>query len=107
MGLSIGAVVPCAGSIGTRITDIGVERIARLEANASPFTSGLGKDNLNLNIKVIGLLHISHRDFIVIVPFFPAAIQHIEPRGAHRYNLTGPYRHTRLRPLNRAYNEGH
>src|SRR5262245_10742983 len=107
MSLRIGAMGSSANPIGAGGTDIGIERITRLKANPRPFASGLGHNNLNLDIEVVGFLDIRHGDFIIAVPFFPATIQDIEPGISHRYDLPGPYGHTRLGPFNRAHGKWH
>src|SRR5712664_3311886 len=107
MSLRIGAVSSGADSIRAGGTDIGVEPITRLEANARPFASRLGIDNLNLYIEIIGFLDISHGDLIVGTPFLSATIQDIEPGIADWYDLPWPYRHTRLGPFDRPYDKWH
>src|SRR6266481_2826829 len=96
MGLGIGAVLPVAGSIRAR--DTGIEIISRYEANPGPLAPGLGIDNLNLDIEVVGLLHIGHGDLIIVVPFFPTPIEDVEAVIADRHDLPWSDGHAAFRP---------
>src|SRR5437764_705022 len=104
MSLGVSAGCGCrVGAIGRRLAD--VQRIACLEANASPFAAGFRVNDLHFYVEVVGLYHVGKGDLVVTAPFLTSAVEDINTIRADGNDLPRSNRGTSLRPRETAHCE--